>query len=121
MRSKRFIWFLIMIALGAAGGMAYGWIGNPVQYVDTAPQSLGADYKADYVLMVAEIYDGDRNLLAAEERLAFLGSRPPQQLVSEAILSAQKIGYPLADVEVMGRLMQSLQAAQAPMPQEGQP
>ena len=121
MRLKRFIWFLIMIAMGAVGGLAYGWILNPVQYVDTAPQSLRADYKADYILMVAEIYEGDRNLETAQARLAFFGSRPPQQIVSEGILAAQRIGYEVEDLEKMGRLMQAFQAAQTPVPQGEQP
>ncbi len=114
MRSKRLIWFLIMIAIGAAGGMTYGWVLNPVQYVDTAPHSLRADYKADYVLMVAEIYASDHDLPAAERRLALLGSRPAQQMVSEAILTAQQIGYAAEDLEVMGQLMQALHAAATP-------
>lgn len=121
MRSKRFIWFLIMIALGAAGGLAYGWLINPVQYVDTDPQSLRADYKADYILMVAEIYESDRDLASAQSRLAFVSARPPQQVVSEGILAAQQIGYAVEDLEVMGRLMQAFQAAQTPVPQGEQP
>lgn len=113
MRSKRFIWFLIMIILGAAAGLAYGWIVNPVNYVDTAPQSLRADYKADYVLMVAEIYRADQNLPAAMQALNFLGAASPQQITSEAIIAAQTIGYPTEDLQVMGQLMQAIQAAQA--------
>lgn len=116
MRSKRFIWFLIMIVLGAAAGLAYGWIVNPVKYVDTAPQSLRADYKADYVLMVAEIYRADQNLPAAMQALNFLGAASPQQITSEAIIAAQSIGYPTEDLQVMGQLMQAIQAAQANEP-----
>lgn len=112
MRSKRFIWFLIMIALGAAAGLAYGWIINPVKYVDTAPQSLRADYKADYVLMVAEIYRSDQNLPAAIQALTFLGAMSPQQITSEAIITGQTIGYSTEDLQVMGQLMQAIQAAQ---------
>jgi len=115
MQSKRIIWFFIMIALGAAGGLVYGWVINPVKYVDTAPQSLRADYKADYVLMVAEIYQVDQNLPAAQQRLSFLGNALPQQIVSESIVAAQGIGYAPEDLEIMGQLMQAVQAAQAPV------
>jgi hypothetical protein len=100
-----------MIAIGVTGGLAYGWVINPVNYVDTAPQSLRADYKADYVLMVAKIYRSDQNLPAAKQRLAFLSSAPPQQITSESIIAAQGIGYADEDLEVMGQLMQAIQAA----------
>jgi hypothetical protein len=37
-----------------ARGLLYGWMVNPVRYVNTTPDTLRADYQLDYVLMVAE-------------------------------------------------------------------
>ncbi len=121
MRTKRLIWFLVMIAIGAAGGLAYGWVLNPVKYVDTTPQTLRADYKADYTLMVAEIYKSDHDLTGAVRRLAFLGSQPPAQMVTEAISTAEKLSFPDADLATLRQLYQVLPNTLAPTPAEKQP
>ena len=55
-RRRRLILFVLMIVLGIAAGVTYGWVLNPVQYSDTGLQTLGQDFKTDYVLMVAEVY-----------------------------------------------------------------
>ena len=111
MRSKRIIWFFIMIAIGLAGGLAYGWVLNPVKYVDTSPETLRADYKTDYVLMVAEIYKSDHDLSAADHRLALLGSQAASQTVNSAILTAQQMGYSTQDLQTMITLSQAVQAS----------
>ena len=116
MHNKRLVWFLIMMILGAAGGMVYGWLISPVQYVDTAPQSLRADYKADYVLMVAELYQADQDLELARARLAFLGSAPAQQITSQAILAAQQLDYADTDLEVMSEMLHGLQSSAGSQP-----
>jgi hypothetical protein len=116
MCSKRMVWFLIMMGIGIAGGLVYAWFLNPVQYVDTAPQSLRDDYKADYVLMVAELYQEEQDLELARARLSFLGTLPAQQITSQGILSAQKYDYALADLEVMNRLLQALHASPGEQP-----
>jgi hypothetical protein len=104
----RWIRFLIVIAVGAAGGMFYGWVLNPVDYVDTAPDSLRFDYKADYVLMVAEAYRVENSLGLAARRLALLGSDSPAEIANRALLDATQMGYPPADLELMDRLYQDL-------------
>lgn len=111
MRSKRIIWFLIMIFIGLAGGLAYGWFINPVKYVDTLPETLRADYKADYVLMVAEIYQMDRNVGGAELRLSFLGKLPPESYVVEGIRTASEIGYSDQDIDLLRDLAQAVAGA----------
>ncbi len=116
MRQKRIIWFLIMITLGAVAGMVYGWVINPVKYVDTSPASLRSDYKADYVLMVAEIYSSDGNLEQASRRLAVLSSLPPARVVADALLTARELQYGNADLEVMDHLSQALKQSSGGQP-----
>lgn len=65
-----------MIAIGVGFGLLYGWVIEPVKYVDTAPDSLRLDYKTDYVLMVAEAYQVERDLNLAVQRLTLLGGNP---------------------------------------------
>jgi hypothetical protein len=105
----RWIRFLIAIAVGAGGGMLYGWVLNPVEYVDTAPDSLRFDYRADYVLMVAEAYQVENSLGLASRRLALLGSDPPYDIASQALADATQIGYPSVDLSLMQTLVQDLQ------------
>lgn len=116
----RWFRFLIVIAIGAAAGMYYGWVINPVEYVDTAPDSLRMDYKTDYILMVAEAYHVENSLGMAVRRLAFLGDNSPVDIVNEAILFANQIGYSPADLILMQNLGDALQtwnpSFEAPVP-----
>lgn len=114
MPNKRLVWFLIMIALGLAGGLVYGWVIDPLQYVDTSADSLHPGYKADYVLMVAEIYNSDSDLPGAVQRLALLGNLPAQRLVADGQLTARTAGYSEPDLALMDALSQALQQAAPP-------
>lgn len=107
---SRRVWFVIAILLGIGIGLLYGWVVNPIQYVDTTPSTLRADYRADYVLMVAETYRMDGNIDQAARRLAFLGDTIPVKMVSEAILYARQTNYAAGDLELMIRLSQALQS-----------
>jgi hypothetical protein len=105
----RWIRFGIVIILGFGLGLAYGWIISPVQYVDTAPDSLREDFKTDYVLMVAEAYDADENLALAVRRLAMLGGDTPVVLVEAAVQVGEKLGYNPDDLGLMEDLQKALQ------------
>jgi hypothetical protein len=107
--SRRF-WFLVMILVGLALGLLYGWVINPVKYIDTSPDSLSPDYKADYILMVAEAYRAEGDLDLAARRLAFLGATPPLEMVRQAVVYAGAEKYPPSDVDLLIRLTQALQS-----------
>jgi hypothetical protein len=107
---RRWFFFLLAIAIGAAGGMYYGWVLNPVTYVDTAPDALRIDYKTDYILMVAEAYRVENSLGLAVRRLALLGSDAPLDMLNQAITFATQIGYNTADLALMQTLAQDLQS-----------
>jgi hypothetical protein len=119
MRSKRITWFFIMIALGVTAGLAYGWIIDPVQYTDTTPDSLHPDYKADYTLMVAEIFKADGDLPGAQQRLSFLGPLPPDRIVAESLITARAAGYAPQDITLLESLAKAVQANAAPVPFSG--
>jgi hypothetical protein len=112
-RTGRFFWFLISIFLGVVVGLVYGWMINPVTYVNTTPDNMRSDYKADYVLMVAEIFQTEQNLPMATRRLDLLGGDSPTKSVQRAILSAQELGYNSRDLEMLGRLSLALQSGSA--------
>lgn len=111
MRAQRILWFLIAIAVGLAAGLLAGWVFfPPANSGVTAPDSLRSDYKADYVLMTAEIYAQDDNLDDAAARLQFLGSDQPLQYVQIAILTGQDLGYTQADMQALVNLFTALQS-----------
>ena len=77
--------FLIGIGLGLAGGLYYAWLINPVEYTDTAPDSLRTDFKSDYLALIASAYAATDDLVRARTRLAlFSGLEPSTELAALA-------------------------------------
>lgn len=106
MRRSRLIGFIITILLGAAGGLALGWRYLPSQVGTTGFQDLRADYQADYVLMVAEVYAADGNLENAITLLEKINPDNPLRVVQQGLLTAQQTSYEtwemrhIADLEI---------------------
>ena len=107
---SRWIRFFIAILVGIGLGLLYGWVINPVEYVDTTPDTLRVDYKTDYILMVAEAYHGNNDVSLALHRLAILGNTLPVEALTSTIKFAQKAGYSNADLNLMRELLTALQA-----------
>jgi hypothetical protein len=108
MNMLRYILFVFAILVGVALGVFYGREVNPVDLVDASPDSLRADYRADYVLMVAEVYNTEADAVLAVRQLALLGSSPPVELVNEALAFALDNGYQPEDLVLMRDLGDAL-------------
>lgn len=106
----RWIRFFLAIGLGIFAGLAYGWWLNPVEYVDTTPDTLRVDFRSDYVLMVAEAYTLENDPAKAVYRLALLGEQPPVEIVREAIRFFENESYPDADIALVRSLASALSA-----------
>lgn len=67
--------WLLMIGLiiGVGLGFFIGWGLWPVQYYDTTPTQLRADYQDEYLRLVALAYHSERDLSQARARLRALG------------------------------------------------
>ncbi|GAP13425.1 hypothetical protein LARV_01179 [Longilinea arvoryzae] len=115
MRIGRILWFLISILVGMALGLLYGWVINPGVEIQAPASTLRADYRTDTVLMVAEIYASRQDTALAADQLKLLGEETPLLIVQQAILTAQDLNYPAADITNLANLAQglSLNAAQA--------
>jgi len=100
----------IGLFIGLLLGVLYGWVIRPVQYIDTAPDTLRSDYYSEYVLMVSESYSADGDLELARVRLAALGPRPPVNLVVSAIDYGLDHGYSQLDLETLNRLVVDLRS-----------
>jgi hypothetical protein len=101
----------VVLLVGAALGLLYGWLIQPVHYVDTAPASLRADYQTDYVLMVAQVYASNPDLQAALVRLASLGPQPAVDHVTEALTYAVDHGFSRYDLDTLNQLAIALREA----------
>ncbi len=108
---------LVALGIGIVGialGLLYGWIINPVKFVDTPPSSLRADYRADYVLMVAESFHATKDVDFARRQLAILGTDPPATICAHALQTARQVGYSDQDQALIQELMLGMQAATSP-------
>jgi hypothetical protein len=101
--------FILGIILGIGLGLVYGWLLTPVEFVDTSPDSLRADYRTDYVLMVSEAYQRDVDAEEARRRLAALGPDAPAQIVAGALEFAQDQGFAGLDIERLEGLHSALE------------
>jgi hypothetical protein len=111
--SSRWLRFILVILIGMAAGLYYGWVIDPVQYVDTDLSELSPDYKTDYVLMTAEAYSAEQDLDLAAQRLSALNGASPQAIIQEAVLFAENPGYTDTDRALLQDLNQAFQDANA--------
>lgn len=110
MKSNRWIFIVIALIAGIALGLAYGWVIDPVDFFDLTPETLRADYKADYVLMVAEAYRAHREPGFAARQLAIFGSQSPTSIASQGLDFARANGFDAADIALIQELVTALQA-----------
>ncbi len=112
MKSERSRWIFIVLALlaGIGLGLAYGWVIEPVDYFDLTPDTLRPDYKADYVLMVAEAYKTEQDPGLAALRLAVFGSHSPSDIAASGLAYARTEGLPDEDIVLIQELVTALQA-----------
>ena len=110
---------LIGMFIGLLLGLLFGWVIRPVEYIDTSPEALRADFRSDYVLMVAEAYVVDRDLELARYRLASLGSHPPLNFAIDAIDFGVDNSFNQIDLQTLNQLAVDLRSI-PPAPEIGQ-
>jgi hypothetical protein len=112
MTSSNWIKIIIALIIGITFGLVYGWVIQPVQYTDVTPNILRADYRADYVLMVAEAHQGEHDSETSARRLAILGSESPAQIVASALDYAAKNGFSQNEIITLQSLLTAMQTYQ---------
>ncbi|HLO29300.1 MAG TPA: hypothetical protein VK249_09210 [Anaerolineales bacterium] len=110
MTSNRWVFIVLALLLGVGLGLAYGWYLDPVDYFDLTPDTLRADYKADYVLMAAEAYHVEQDPGLAARRLAIFGTKSPAAIAADGLAYARDNGYSGADITLIQELVTALQA-----------
>jgi hypothetical protein len=110
MKSNRWIFIVLALLAGIGIGLAYGWLVDPVDFFDLPPDTLRADYKADYVLMTAEAYRVEQDAGLAARRLAIFGSQSPSAIAASGLEYARTNGFTDLDIALIQELVTALQA-----------
>lgn len=110
-RTRRYIFFFAAILAGFAIGVIYGWVINPVVYRNTGMDSLRIDYKTDYVLMAAELYQTEGDVALALARLSYLEETSPLAFVTGCINYAEQNNYASGDLQSMWTLASAIDSA----------
>ena len=119
MRGGRFLLVLAGTLIGVVSGLVYAWFLSPVQYVETAPASLRADFKEDYLVLIASAYAATGDLTRAQARL---GLFPNIEAADELAALAQRrlaTGGEDSEVEALALLASALgqrPASPSPVP-----
>ena len=102
-------WYLITgVVLGLIIGLLYAWLINPVDYVDTAPNTLKPFYKDQYRLMIATAYDADPDIVRAKARLELLEDEDAYRAVAEQAQHALSAGGTPDESQALGKLAAAL-------------
>ena len=101
---NRLLWFLVSITIGIFIGVIYGWFIRPINKAESDLNTLRDDYKADYVLMVAEIFHTEQDVNLAISRLSKISDEEPAKIVRDALELAHELGYSPEDREMMTNL-----------------
>lgn len=109
MSSSNIIKIIIALVIGIAIGLIYGWVIEPIEYVDVTPNLLRQDYQVDYVLMTAEAYQNDFDSELAARRLAILGSESPAILTSNALEYAISNNFTQNEIQLLQTLLTAMQ------------
>jgi len=110
MKSTRWLFIIIALVAGIGIGLTYGWVIDPVKFFDLTPDALRADYKTDYVLMVAEAFRVEQDPGLAARRLAIFGSQSPSSIATDGLTFARTNGFADSDISLMQELVTALQA-----------
>ena len=110
-------WYLITgFVLGAVLGLAYAWVADPIEYLDTAPISLRADFKDEYRALIASAYVANGDLARAESRLALLGDGDPARVLAEQAQRAMAEGQSPQNAQALGLLAIAVGQGLIPVP-----
>ncbi|MCG2784703.1 MAG: hypothetical protein L6461_06320 [Anaerolineae bacterium] len=118
MSERRGYWYLLTgVLLGLALGIVFAWLVSPLEYTDTSPDSLRADFKDEYRYLIAASYKVHGNLDRTLARLSLLGDPDPAVALGEQAQRYLAADAPVSAARVLADLAEVLQNPQT-LPQE---
>ena len=102
---------VIAIIVGFFFGLLWGWVIQPVEWVDATPELLNADYQTDYLRMTIDSFTANSDTALAMQRWQNLGPTANQRL--EEIKTSPGQQNPGA-IETFGKLMQATAPPEQP-------
>ena len=112
MTSSHWIRISIAVIIGIIVGLIYGWVIEPIEYTDVTPNILREDFRADYVLMVAEAHQSEQDSETTARRLAIFGSESPEQIVASTLEFAIKNNFTQNEINLLQGLLTAMQTYQ---------
>jgi len=103
------LYLLTGLVIGLVLGLIYSWLIAPVEYVDTSPASLRADFKDHYRAVIAASYLATGDLARAQSRLILLNDPDPVQELVDQARHALAAGDPDGSVLPLTTLAEALQ------------
>ena len=102
-------WYLLTgVVLGIILGILFAWVISPVEYVDTAPESLKDEFKDQYRVLIASAYVANGDLVRAKARLELLGEADIYMVVAEQAQQMLAEGGSVEEAQALGRLALAL-------------
>jgi len=92
--TARWVALVTGLVIGLALGLVYTWLVTPVELVNTYPALLRADYRQEWVRLVALSYAADGDLARARSRLEGLDQQEVKGAVAAVIEECASAGYP---------------------------
>ena len=116
-REERGPWYLLTgLVIGVMIGVLYAWFRQPVEYTNTTPASLRADFKDQYRTLIALAYMASGDLLRAQERLKLLKDDDPYQTLAEQAQRTLAGGGSMQEARALGVLAVALGQPPATLP-----
>ena len=108
-KDERGNWYLITgVVLGIILGILFAWVISPVEYVDTAPESLTNEFKDQYRVLIASAYVANGDLVRAKARRGLLGEADIYLVVAEQAQQMLAEGGSVEEAQALGRLALAL-------------
>jgi len=114
MRENRGPWYLLTgFMLGVILGLGYAWLVQPVQYTNTNPSSLRAEFKDRYRALIAVAYQANGDLVRAKGRLTLLEDLDVYRILTEQAQRTLASGGSPQEARALGLLAVALGAPPA--------
>lgn len=124
MMVKRFVGFLLGVALGVGLAVLIGWTLFPLNRQEVTPASMRGDYRAEYLRLTALAFQADGDLALAEARLRALDTDPftaPVVTLAESWIAEGRSEELVSPLVNLAQAFEADTAAMAPYVVGGEP